>query len=135
MKGEYIMATGYTSAKREEPLPENISQIDETSVESIEEPLEGFSQGATKHIFWTGSGGEGFQVRLRHYGVRPNSAVVGSICEVNQTTGKPFQGRAIVQLYGIVPEENFVIVQGRVYWDRQLRVRVSLYAYYTKIEE
>ncbi|ARW08219.1 hypothetical protein S101359_03240 [Bacillus atrophaeus] len=99
---------------------------------SVEPPLEpeahddGRIVDCTKFFF---SGHQFFEKRLlmRGCGVNSNSGVFVSITEVDGNN-KPFQGAASMEVFNVVPhDDGTVIVRGRIWWDSDIRVRLSVF--------
>lgn len=69
----------------------------------------------------------GFDVVVEIPGLKPNSGVWASICEIDNN-GNPFQGAASCVVHNIVPEPNKARIRGEIGWDTDVRVRLNVMA-------
>ncbi|MER7477456.1 hypothetical protein ABTX60_07335 [Streptomyces sp. NPDC126510] len=82
-------------------------------------------RSAARHFRF--SGRQFFAITCNFPEATPDSVVLASVCELSPTTQRPFLGGASVQTFNVVPENGKVVVSGRIWWDSNLLIRVSLF--------
>jgi hypothetical protein len=69
---------------------------------------------------------QGFEQIVPAPGTGQQSIVLASICELD-SSGRPFQGAASMEVHNVVPENGTVRVRGFIGFDANIRARLSVF--------